>query len=52
MVRRFLCWISLVQKFKEKYGEDIHDTRLPSQSYFVAFEEKPAEEDLYPETLA
>ena len=45
-------WISLSQKFKDMYGEDIHDSRLPSQPHFEAFEEKLADQDLQPETLA
>ena len=41
-----------MQKSKDKFGEDIHDPRLPSHSHFEAFEEKHAYDDLHPETLA
>ena len=43
---------TLMQMIKEKYGEEVHDSRLPSQSYFEAFQEKLAEGNLYLETLA
>ena len=33
-------WISLLAAFKQKYGEHLHDTVLPGQSYFESFEEK------------
>ena len=33
-------WISLLAAFKQKYGEHLHDTVLPAQSYFESFEER------------
>ena len=33
-------WTTLLDRFKEKYGEHLHDNRLPYQSYYEAFEEK------------
>ena len=41
-----------MSQFKEKYGQHIHETRLPGQLYFEASEEKLADGLLYPETLA
>ena len=40
-----------MQNFKDKHGEEIDDSRLPSQSNFEAFKEKLADGDLVPETL-
>ena len=39
-----LCadWESLMVTFKNKYGTHLHDTVLPSQSYYEAFEERLA----------
>lgn len=45
-------WISLTAAFKQKYGEHLHDTVLPAQSYFEAFEEKLSDGHLKAETLA
>ena len=45
-------WTTLLDRFKEKYGEHLHDTRLPSQSYYEAFEEKLSDGQLTAETLA
>ena len=33
-------WVSLMNQFKSKYGMQIHETRLPAQSYFETYEEK------------
>ena len=45
-------WVSSKNQFKSKYGMQIHETRLPAQSYFEAYEEKLQDGLLYPETLA
>ena len=45
-------WISLLAAFKQKYGEHLHDTVLPAQSYFESFEEKLSDGHLKAETLA
>ena len=45
-------WESLMTTFKSKYGANIHDTLLPSQSYFEGFEERLASGQLRAETLA
>ena len=45
-------WISLLAAFKLKYGEHLHDTVLPAQSYFESFEEKLSDGHLKAETLA
>ena len=45
-------WTTLLDRFKEKYGEHLHDNRLPSQSYYEAFEEKLSDGQLTAETLA
>ena len=45
-------WVSLMNQFKSKYIMQIHETRLPAQSYFEAYEEKLQDGLLYPETLA
>ena len=37
--------------FKAKFGPNIHDTLLPSQSYFEGFEERLANGQLRAETL-
>ena len=33
-------WTSLIRTFKAKYGNSIHPSRLPAQSYFEGFEER------------
>ena len=33
-------WLGLMNQFKSKYGERIHDMSLPSRSYYESFEEK------------
>ena len=45
-------WTTLLDRFKEKYGEHLHDNRLPSQSYYESFEEKLSDGQLTAETLA
>ena len=45
-------WTSLMNQFKQKYGMSIHETRLPGQLYFEAYEHKCADGPLYPETPA
>ena len=40
-----------MHNFKDKYGEEIDHSRLPSQSNFEAFKEKLADGDLVPDTL-
>ena len=37
---------------KIKYGQHIHETRLPGQTYFEAFEEKLSDGLFFPENLA
>ena len=44
-------WTALLDGFKEKYGEHLHDNRLPSQSYCEAIEEKLSDGQLTAETL-
>ena len=41
-----------VEAFQKKYGRDIPEDRLPSQSYFESFEEKLNGNRLKPETLS
>ena len=45
-------WDSVMEAFLNKYGKDIPEDRLPSQSYFESFEEKLNGNRLKPETLA
>ena len=45
-------WTTLLDRFKEKYGEHLHDNRLPSQSCYEAFEENLSDGHLTAETLA
>ena len=44
-------WNQLIAAFKQKYGEHLHDTVLPAQSYFEAFEEKLSDGNLRAESL-
>ena len=44
-------WNTWMHSFKDKYGEEIDHSRLPSQSNFEAFKEKLADGDLVPDTL-
>ena len=44
-------WNQLLAAFKQKYGEHLHDTVLPAQSYFEAFEEKLSDGTLRAESL-
>ena len=44
-------WDSIVEAFLNKYGKDIPEDRLPSQSYFESFEEKLNGNRLKPQTL-
>ena len=41
-----------MNQFKQKYGQHVHESRLPSQTCFEACEEKLADGLLYTETLA
>ena len=43
-------WNQLLAAFKQKYGEHLHDTVLPAQSYFEAFEEKLSDGNLRAES--
>ena len=45
-------WASLMRQFKEKFGRNIHASKLPAQSYYEAFQEKLSEGSLAAETLA
>ena len=45
-------WMSLIDQFRAKYGAHIHESCLPAQSYYEAFEEKLADGQLGAETLA
>ena len=44
-------WNQLLAAFKQKYGEHLHDTVLPAQSCFEAFEEKLSDGNLRTESL-
>ena len=44
-------WNQLLAAFKQEYGEHLHDTVLPAQSYFEAFEEKLSDGNLRAESL-
>ena len=44
-------WLSLMWKFREKYGKHLHDECLPAQSYFEQFEERLADGNLQAERL-
>ena len=45
-------WMSLIDQFRAKYGAHMHESCLPAQSYYEAFEEKLADGQLGAETLA
>ena len=42
----------LIRQFKERFGRNIHASKLPAQSYFEAFQEKLSEGSMAAETLA
>ena len=44
-------WNQLLAAFKQKYGEHLHDTVLPAQSYFEAFEDKLSDGTLRAESF-
>ena len=44
-------WNQLLAAFKQKYGEHLHDTVLPAQSHFEAFEDKLSDGNLCAESL-
>ena len=44
-------WNQLRTAFKQKHGEHLHDTVLPAQSCFEAFEEKLSDGNLWAESL-
>ena len=44
-------WISLVTRFGDQHGDNIHESRLPAQSYFENFEESLADGSLEAERL-
>ena len=43
--------VSLMTRFGDQYGDNIHETRLLAQSYFKSFEEAPADGSLEAERL-
>ena len=45
-------WANMIRAFKLKYGQQIHPSRLPAQSYFEAYEERLANTTWKAETLA
>ena len=45
-------WVSLMNQLKQKYGQHIHESRLPSQTHSEAYEEKLADGLFYTETPA
>ena len=44
-------WISLMTRFGDQHGDNIHESRLPAQSYFENFEEALADGSLEAERL-
>ena len=44
-------WVSLMTRFGDQHGDNIHETRLPAQSYFENFEEALAIGSLEAERL-
>ena len=44
-------WVSLMTRFGDQHGDNIHETRLPAQSYFESFEEALADGSLEAERL-
>ena len=44
-------WNSMICSFKDKYGSNIHDSRLPAQSYFDGFEERLSDGSMIAEPL-
>ena len=45
-------WASMIFQFKQQYGMNIHDAKLPAQSYFESFEERSHNGVIEAETLA
>ena len=45
-------WTSLIRMFKAKYGNYIHSSRLPAQSYFEGFEERLTDGTMIAEPLS
>ena len=45
-------WASMIFQFKQQYGMNIHDAKLPAQSYFESFEERLHNGVTEAETLA
>ena len=44
-------WISLMARFGDQHGENVHESRLPAQSYFENFEEALSDGSLEAERL-
>ena len=44
-------WVSLMTRLGDQHGDNIHETRLPAQSYFESFEEALADGSLEAERL-
>ena len=44
-------WVSLMTRFGDQHGDNIHETRLPAPSYFESFEEALADGSLEAERL-
>ena len=44
-------WISLMTRFGDQHGDNIHESRLPAQSYFENFEEALSDGSLEAERL-
>ena len=47
-----LDWASMIFQFKQQYWMNIHDAKLPAQSYFESFEERLHNGVIEAETLA
>ena len=45
-------WVSLLRTFRAKYGNNIHPSRLPAQTYFESFEERLADGTTIAEPLS
>ena len=45
-------WASVIFQFKQQYGMNFHDAKLPAQSYFESFEERLHNGVIEAETLA
>ena len=44
-------WVSLMTRFGDQHGDNMHETRLPAQSYFESFEDALADGSLEAERL-